>query len=143
MADIKYITLIKDEQFQKTFNDIEFDATNDVVSVYGEDYANQAIAKALMSKQNRTSFFPTYGTELDTLRFYNLQDPVIQRALVDTITGSIIYLDTIETSNIPDERIKSIDNIELVPMTGAPTTIKIRLYLTLRSNKKLKINVGG
>jgi phage baseplate assembly protein W len=140
--DIKFLGTLPGSEFTSTRNDITFTDSNDVQLAMGRDYAKQKIVKVTVTTIGDDFYFPFYGTELANLTFQDINDPMIQNRIVNTILGALTYIETQETSTSLSELINSIDNIEIIPDV-ANQTIYVRMNVTLQDNKQLQLMVGS
>jgi phage baseplate assembly protein W len=140
--DIQFLGTLPGSEFTSTRNDITFTSANDIQLAMGRDYAKQKVVKSIVTTIGDDFYFPFYGTDLSNLVFQDINDPMIQNRVVNTILGVLTYTETIETSTSLNELIASIDNIEIIPDV-ANQTIYIRMDITLQDNKQLQLIVGS
>jgi phage baseplate assembly protein W len=140
--DIQFLGTLPGSEFTSTRNDITFTGANDIQLAMGRDYAKQKIVKVTVTTLGSNFYFPFYGTELSDLTFQDINDPMIQNRVVNTILGALTYIETQETSASLSELISSIDNIEIIPDV-TNQTIYIRMNVTLQDNKQLQLMVGS
>lgn len=135
MSDIKLETKqIGSDYFQ--FKDIVFDERSDIKKVSGKDYAKQKIAKLLMTSYY--SIFPNYGVNLTELLNQRLTASSLE-ALKNSIIAGLIYLETVETSDSPDERIVSINRLDISIRSNE---IIIDLEVSLLSGDTVNLTLG-
>jgi len=140
MADIRFLGSL-DGVYFGTRNDIIFE-NNDVKLVSGKDYVRQKIIKVLLTELGSDLAFLNYGTELKRCIFNEIEDPVVQQNIIDTILAALTYIETQETSTEPSERILSVQNIEI--NTDVKTlTVYVRIIITLQNGENLTITVGS
>lgn len=139
--DIKFLGSI-DGTYQGTYNDISFDSQNDIKLVTGRDYVKQKVVKCLLTKLGEDVNFPNYGSILEYLLFEDINDPIIQNTIVETILGALTYIEEQETSTALDEKISSVDHIEFVADPDNHT-VYITIVVTLQSGESLVIIISS
>lgn len=129
MLDLKLITLPQNrEPVSAKYNDIRVE-DYDLVLVEGVERKTQDILKILLTRVAANLVYPNYGSELPNI--------VGKRAIaqiVDTISESIVkamgYLQAMEESTKPDERLKRIVSLNVVDGSD-PRTKLIRLIVEM------------
>ena len=140
--DIRFIGS-RDGIFQGTRNDIVIDPiTKDFQTIEGPEYVKQKVVKVLLTPNFSDLDFPTYGSLLKDQLFADILDPSVQSTITDTIVSALNYIEAQETSTREDERIQSIDQIELIA-NPAEQSVALRVVVTLQNNETVVFGLGS
>lgn len=143
--DIKFINFNKQDNVfnTQTYNDIEFLINNDIKTVYGSDYVAQEVAKVLNTDQGVTSYFPNYGTTLNTIRKTPIGDSLLENAVQETIVGAISYIRTLEESPNLNEQITGLNNITIETKTVEKVNkaVNVSMDVVTASGQIVKVTI--
>ncbi len=119
MKDLKFIKLPMGRQLiTPDENDVEFDPkTGDFVTVEGHARKLQDVVKILITAIQSNPILPDYGTTLSILPGTRAFSDLQQKTR-DTIIQAMGFLQAVEQSSDPSERIRSIASLT-VQRTGA------------------------
>ena len=141
MSDIKLTGIDVSGTFVGEWNDFSFTGTQDLEIVEGADYTKQKVTKILLTPMGSNTNFPGYGTRLQSAIHGDLDNTLVQGQIVDAILNAITYLETLETSTNPAERITAIEDVDVLA-SAAQTAIFVDLTLRLSTNEILEIILG-
>jgi hypothetical protein len=139
MFDLKLITLPpSSEPVSPKFNDIEV-VDYDLLLLDGVRRKTQDILKILLTRVTANLIFPNYGSELPNVVGSRATLDVVDR-ISDSIVKAMGYLQAMETSTKPDERLKRILYLNVVD--GAdPREKVIRLIVEMEDGSTATTNV--
>lgn len=134
MKDLKYLAALKETP--GAFNDIEFNAEGDIVTVENEDRVKQNAVKILMTEKGIMPY-PNYGCSLSTIPGNTPFNDELLNQVSDEIVAAIQYLVYVEESTVPAEQIAEIKNLDVNFSEG-----QIVANLILLTQANTEVNVG-
>ncbi len=128
------------EFFGEQSNDLQLNAINDLDTLSGLDKLRQDINKILLTERGENTFFPLYGTELQSLVGGKTNPDVIRAKIKDEVIGGLQTLQFLNRDNPdPDER---PDVLELLDIQQIDTTqFEIQLSVITASNKSITTGI--
>ena len=113
--------------------DIEIDPTNgDFVWLSGHDRKRQDIVKMLLTVAASNPVFQNYGTLISKARGRSQSD--IEKRIKDSVYQGLAYLQAIETSSLPSERIQALKSLSVEKSATNKQAIIIKLSVILEDD---------
>ena len=111
------------------FNDLVIE-DYDIKTVQGLDRKTQDVTKALMTRQGSNVVYPSYGTpEVVGNRNVDSVNALIRDGIMETMG----FLQQIETSTDPNERLSKIVSLTVVQPLNSPEEKQINLVVQVES----------
>lgn len=128
------------EFFGEQSNDIQLSVLNDFETISGLDKLKQDINKILLTVKQANTFFPLYGTELQTMIGGKVNIQFIKAKLKDEITGALQVLQFINKDNPNlDERPSIFEFLKVEQL--AIDQFEIQVSVITESNKRVATGV--
>ena len=129
MKDLQLIHLpAAGDPMSPKFNDIEVE-NYDLKLIDGASRKTQDIIKILLTRLGANPVYPTYGSELPNV-FGKRATPAVNDTILESIVKALGFVQAIETSTIPSERVKRIMSLFVEDGADARTKI-IRLLVEM------------
>lgn len=139
MIDFKFIRTADKKIFgNKDANDIQF-LNGDIETISDVPYARQQVVKTLMSRLGQNAAFKGYGSDLQRLRHASLNKDAVQAVLLNTIVYALSYLRGVESSEEPNERVQTIQSIDMNFIANDPRQLVVNVTLQLESKETLTL----
>lgn len=120
---------------QTRYNDLDIE-NYDLVVLTGPARKVQDVIKALLTKQGSSLIYPSYGTILTSVPGTRGVDN-INTLISDTIKEAMAWLQKIEESDSPDERISNIVSLSVVDGVNASEK-QINLVILLENGQTIR-----
>jgi len=124
MIDLKYLAALKSPE--AAYNDIEFNADGDIVTLDGVDRVRQDIVKMLQTEMGLMPY-PNYGTNLNAVPGNTPYDSTLLNAIASEIISAIHYQILNETSTQANEQVAEIRKLS-VNYSGSAITIDLSIW---------------
>ena len=115
------------QSYAAQFNDIDV-ADYDIVLIDGVERKTQDILKALMTAQGSNLIFASYGTAWPSIG--SRIAPTNADSIANSVSQTLGYLQAMETSAVPSERLQSIVSLTVVPGSD-PRSYVLRLIVSM------------
>jgi len=142
MKDFKFLGS-NDTKTYGNFNDISYDSNGEVALVESTAKLRQDMAKILLTDIGEHKVFQGYGSDLQSLINANVKSDTIKKQIVNSITYAFSYLNQINQSADLNEKIDTINSIDVRYAANDPRAIYIRIQATSGTNETITLTFGG